>query len=354
MLIIEERTFMKAQCKIDNGMRALLIGVTSVAVLGITLPITADDATPQNTQYKQSDISSEAQRFVKEATASGIEQVRLAEMAEECSDNPSVQQFADMVREDHRQANQKLHEIASAKRIELPERHTPETGSSIHETWNPGQNTMKTPSERMRPPADAEVRDREQRDAQLSRSGNQGSQSYYAGSTASETTTYQDKHNMRPVPNADVRNREGEYAASIQSRQSDRANNQTYRPAQQQQPGNREPRNAQTWADRQSLNDQPQGELSRQSRESQVRGFRDSREKLKSLSGQEFDHVFVSRMLQDHKEAIEIYERAVQNLQDRELKQFAQDTLPKLREHHSKAQELANRIGVSQDSTASR
>jgi putative membrane protein len=72
-------------------------------------------------------------------------------------------------------------------------------------------------------------------------------------------------------------------------------------------------------------------------------------QRLESLSGTEFERAYVSQMVQDHGKSVQKFEKASQSLQDQELKQFASDTLPKLREHHHMAQQLVGKIGGTED-----
>lgn len=68
-------------------------------------------------------------------------------------------------------------------------------------------------------------------------------------------------------------------------------------------------------------------------------------ERLQGLSGSEFDREFVKAMVKDHEMAVQKFEQAAQSLEDRELKNFASDTLPKLRQHLEMAQELQKSLG---------
>jgi putative membrane protein len=57
-------------------------------------------------------------------------------------------------------------------------------------------------------------------------------------------------------------------------------------------------------------------------------------------SGDGFDRHYMGNQVNAHEQTIELYENASQNLADQELREKASDSLPKLREHLAKAQEL--------------
>jgi len=63
-------------------------------------------------------------------------------------------------------------------------------------------------------------------------------------------------------------------------------------------------------------------------------------DRLKSLSGSELDRAYLDSFgVPAHRKTIALFERESRNGQDQELKQFAAQTLPKLREHLRLAQE---------------
>ncbi|MBX9758383.1 MAG: DUF4142 domain-containing protein [Beijerinckiaceae bacterium] len=62
--------------------------------------------------------------------------------------------------------------------------------------------------------------------------------------------------------------------------------------------------------------------------------------KLKSASGKEFTHTFITQQVQAHREAVELFEHYAKDGDDAKLKSFASDTLPALREHLQHAQKL--------------
>jgi putative membrane protein len=47
----------------------------------------------------------------------------------------------------------------------------------------------------------------------------------------------------------------------------------------------------------------------------------------------DFDRSYVNRMIDDHEDAIDLFEDAVDDVRDADVREFAQNTLPKLRNH---------------------
>lgn len=70
-------------------------------------------------------------------------------------------------------------------------------------------------------------------------------------------------------------------------------------------------------------------------------------DRLKAASGADFDRLYVEMQAVAHEEAIQLYTRQVQAGSNGELKRFASDTLPKLREHLTLTQALAKALGIS-------
>ena len=61
-------------------------------------------------------------------------------------------------------------------------------------------------------------------------------------------------------------------------------------------------------------------------------------DKLKTMSGAEFDRAYMSHMVSDHKKDIELFEKESKSGKDPQVKAFATKTLPTLREHLQMAQ----------------
>jgi putative membrane protein len=73
------------------------------------------------------------------------------------------------------------------------------------------------------------------------------------------------------------------------------------------------------------------------------------RDKLASLSGAEFDRMYMSHMLKDHKKDVSEFEKESQKATDTGIRSFAQKTLPVLREHLTLAESTASKVGVKSD-----
>jgi len=56
-------------------------------------------------------------------------------------------------------------------------------------------------------------------------------------------------------------------------------------------------------------------------------------DKLKSLSGNEFDQTYLNMMSEDHRKDIQMFEDASKNLRDKDVRNFASKTLPVLKKH---------------------
>lgn len=68
--------------------------------------------------------------------------------------------------------------------------------------------------------------------------------------------------------------------------------------------------------------------------------------RLEKLSGQQFDQKLATELLQEHRRAINTFEKALKENQPADVQQFAQSTLPKLQQHFQEAQTVAKTVGV--------
>lgn len=73
----------------------------------------------------------------------------------------------------------------------------------------------------------------------------------------------------------------------------------------------------------------------------------------KESSGPEFDKKFATELLKDHQKDIAKFQRAASKLQETDVKQYAENMLPKLREHLQKAATVAQEVGVDQSTITS-
>lgn len=68
--------------------------------------------------------------------------------------------------------------------------------------------------------------------------------------------------------------------------------------------------------------------------------------KLQKDSGADFDKDFDKAMLKGHVKAIKKFEKAAAEIKDPEVRQYAETTLPTLRNHLQHAEQLANAVGI--------
>lgn len=68
---------------------------------------------------------------------------------------------------------------------------------------------------------------------------------------------------------------------------------------------------------------------------------------MEKKSGADFDRAFIEHAVKDHRKDISKFERASRDLNDSELKAFANETLPKLRAHLQEAERIAKSLGVN-------
>lgn len=71
------------------------------------------------------------------------------------------------------------------------------------------------------------------------------------------------------------------------------------------------------------------------------------KDKLAKMQGAEFDKAYIDAMVKDHKKVISQFEKQAKDGKDAELKSFAAQTLPKLREHLEHAQQLQSQLKSS-------
>lgn len=72
-------------------------------------------------------------------------------------------------------------------------------------------------------------------------------------------------------------------------------------------------------------------------------------ERLQKLSGQAFDRALLAHERKAHRETIALYSKQAESGSNPELKQFAAEQLPKLREHLEKVESLQRKLGGGED-----
>ncbi|MGD1878787.1 MAG: DUF4142 domain-containing protein [Kiloniellaceae bacterium] len=73
-----------------------------------------------------------------------------------------------------------------------------------------------------------------------------------------------------------------------------------------------------------------------------------AKQRLSEMSGPDFDRAFIEQMVTDHERTIDLFEQEVEGGTDADLKAFAENTLPTLREHLDEAQRIET--SLSQES----
>ncbi len=73
---------------------------------------------------------------------------------------------------------------------------------------------------------------------------------------------------------------------------------------------------------------------------------KDKRAEFAQLSGNDFDRAYMRYMLRDHQQDVKQFERHAKAIKDPQVQQWAEATLPVLRQHLQKAQRIASSIGV--------
>jgi putative membrane protein len=68
-------------------------------------------------------------------------------------------------------------------------------------------------------------------------------------------------------------------------------------------------------------------------------------DKLSALSGAEFDREYMAMMVDDHKKDVSAFERESKNGKDPEVKAWAAQTLPTLKEHQKMAKDVSSKVG---------
>ncbi len=67
-------------------------------------------------------------------------------------------------------------------------------------------------------------------------------------------------------------------------------------------------------------------------------------DKLMASSGADFDRMYMEGQLKAHEKAVELFEKETKSGKDEQLKKWAEDTLPTLREHLKMAKDVQGRL----------
>lgn len=67
-------------------------------------------------------------------------------------------------------------------------------------------------------------------------------------------------------------------------------------------------------------------------------------DKLSTIAPEKFDEAYMDMMVKDHKEDIDEFEDAIKEVKDNEIRAWAQQTLPVLKEHYEMAQRIEDNV----------
>src|SRR5262249_3021142 len=67
--------------------------------------------------------------------------------------------------------------------------------------------------------------------------------------------------------------------------------------------------------------------------------------RLAQLKGADFDREYMKQMVEDHEKAVQLFEAEAKSKGDAELRQFAENALPKLKAHLKRAREVYEGVG---------
>lgn len=103
----------------------LIIMVSGLACTSDPTAAVEDLDDPEILNEEEVNISEDLVKFTHEATSDGMLEIEMAEMAMDRSENEQVKEFAEMIKEDHEKANERLEEIAEEMEFELPDEMLP-------------------------------------------------------------------------------------------------------------------------------------------------------------------------------------------------------------------------------------
>ena len=73
-----------------------------------------------------------------------------------------------------------------------------------------------------------------------------------------------------------------------------------------------------------------------------------TKDRLAKFSGEQFDNAYMAEMLKDHKEDLATFRRALNSVQDTEIREFADKSLPLLESHLKQAENIAPELKQEQ------
>ncbi len=69
-------------------------------------------------------------------------------------------------------------------------------------------------------------------------------------------------------------------------------------------------------------------------------------DRLRNLSGEEFDKEYMKQTVKEHQKDVEHYRQQARSAKDQEVKEYAQNTLPTLEQHLDRARQVSESIGA--------
>jgi putative membrane protein len=76
-------------------------------------------------------------------------------------------------------------------------------------------------------------------------------------------------------------------------------------------------------------------------------------DRLKKANEADFDKDYTKVMLKDHVKCIKRFEKAASDIEEQDVKQYAQNTLPTLRHHLQRSEEAARAVGLDESTISS-
>ncbi|MDX5348050.1 MAG: DUF4142 domain-containing protein [Hymenobacteraceae bacterium] len=88
--------------------------------------------------------------------------------------------------------------------------------------------------------------------------------------------------------------------------------------------------------------------------DSMSEGHMDHVKELREKTGMDFDKAYMSLMVEDHQEDVEMFEEAANNMQDADVKAFASKTVTTLRQHLDKAKQVKEKVDNMKDNATTK
>jgi predicted outer membrane protein len=265
---------------------------------GQSMPPAADSTMPVTPQH-----------FVWEAATIDLKEIQAGELALQKSDNADVKAFAEHMISNHKKACKKLKAIAEKEGLKFPD--TNSLAMTMDDHWNGSSNWNSNREEY------ADTNDT----VNLPQTrGNHALTNTYS-SLATDTNSSSDTNT---------------YTAAVVPRGQDSITNPVVTDSTDTNGGNYTPVNL------------TRGQHLATNMDNAVSPgmIHQPEVRLDMLSGAAFDRAYAAKMVKGHEQAIRKFEMASADLQDADLKKYADKMLPTLHEHLRMAQELQTKVGV--------